>query len=350
MNKLNLILILCLLGKITFGQDTTFFDTKWNETNKQNSKFYRIQTKIEDKWLRMDYFSENNQIQMKGHFSSINPEIRTGYFEWFHSNGKIKHTGNYSENKPIGEHLWYFENGKIEAVENYSNGLLDGDYKEYFANGNPSFETKFVNGKQNGFTRYFRENGSVEAEGNTKDGDRNGEWKYYDENGNLLGTKEFKTEYFFEEAPIYLRLPNSQWYLANKQAGATTEYIFKRESIEDSLGRVIIPAIIVYFEDASDYNQDVVLYSIWKQKPFIQHGVKVDKIYTHENNEYKITINNLVLYKCSYSEKEFDHIFYMIHMITKNNKGVQVYLDMTKEITSEFEKEFVETIESLKEI
>ncbi len=78
--------------------------------------------------------------------------------------------------------------------------------------------------------------------------------------------------------------------------------------------------------------------------------MKVDKIYTHENNEYKITINNLVLYKCSYSEKEFDHIFYMIHMITKNNKGVQVYLDMTKEITSEFEKEFVETIESLKEI
>jgi antitoxin component YwqK of YwqJK toxin-antitoxin module len=350
MNKLNLILVLCLFTNLTFGQDTTFFDAKWKETNKQNSKFYRIQTEEEGKWLRIDHFSENNQIQMKGYFSSINPDIRIGYFEWFHLNGKIKHTGSYSEDKPIGEHLWYFENGKIEAIENYSNGLFDGIYKEYYENGNPSSETKFINGIQNGLTRYFREDGSLESEGNTKDGDRNGEWKYFDENGNLLGTNEFKTEYFFDEAPIYLRLPNSNWYLANKEEGKTTGYIFKRESIIDSLDREIIPAIMVYFEDANDYNQDVVLYSLWKQKPFIQHGVKIGKIYTHENTEYKISIKNLVLYKCSYSEKGFDHIFYMIHMITKNNKGVQIYLDMTKEITSEFEKEFVKTIESLKEI
>jgi antitoxin component YwqK of YwqJK toxin-antitoxin module len=344
-----LVIIFLFLTTSAFGQDTIFFDSNWKESNKLHSKFYRIQKKENDKWLRIDYFSENNQIQMKGYYSSINPEIQIGYCEWFHSNGKLRHKGNYEDNNEVGEHLWYFDNGEIEALENYKLGKLDGAYKEYFKNGKISTETSFAGGLQNGYSKYYREDGSLHSEGIFKDGDKDGAWKFYDANGKLLGTTEFKTEYIFPEANLFMKLPNSKWSLSNKVEGKLTQYIFKRESVEDKKGREIIPAIMVYIEDASNYKQDIVLYSFGKQKTFIEKGIKIDKVTTWEGTDFKISIKNLVLYKCHYKEKEFDHILYMIHIITKENKGVQIYLDMTKDVADEYEPEFLKTINSLEE-
>ena len=49
-----------------------------------------IEKKQGTKWLRTDYFVKNGQLQMKGTFSSLSPETRDGYFEWFFENGKLK--------------------------------------------------------------------------------------------------------------------------------------------------------------------------------------------------------------------------------------------------------------------
>jgi antitoxin component YwqK of YwqJK toxin-antitoxin module len=349
MKKLFQTLILCLLANSTFGQDTIYFDAKWKESNKLNSTFYRIQKKENDKWLRMDFFTENNQLQMKGYYSSINPDKEVGYFEWYFSNGKLKHKGDYEDGKAIGEHDWYSDNGKLDAIENYKSGKLDGVYKEYYKSGKLSLETLFSQGVQNGYTKYYREDGSLHSEGNFKDGDRNGVWKFYDENGKIISSNEFKTEYYFPEAKISMALPNSQWSLINKDSGKITSYVFKREEVEDDKGRKIIPAITLVIEDAGKYNQDAVLYSSWKEKPFIERGVKIDEIATWESKNYKISIKNLLLYKCHYTEKDFDHLFYMIHMISKENKGVQIYLDMTMDIAEKYEAEFLKTINSLEE-
>jgi antitoxin component YwqK of YwqJK toxin-antitoxin module len=350
MRTLLAIIMTCLFSNSLIGQDTLFFDSKWNETTKEKSKFFRIEKQENNKWLRTDYFSENNQIQMKGHYISLNPEKEDGYFEWFHSNGKIKHTGNYLNGEPIGEHLWYFDNGNIEAVENYKNGKLNGIFKEYYQNGNLNTETEFVDEIQFGYTKYFREDNSLHSEGNFKNGERNGLWKFYDESGNLVGTDEFETEYEITEANLFLKLPNTEWYLADKKQEKLTEYYFKRNPITDKNGIEIIPAIMVFVEDASSYNQDVTLYSIWKQKPFKESGIKTEKILVQDSEGFPLTYKNAYFIQNSYTAEGLDHLLFMIHIINKENKGIQIYLDMTKDIAEEYEKEFWKTIESIREL
>ena len=350
MIKIYFYLILFLsLTLQTFGQDTTYFDSKWKVTNEENASLYRIDKKTENGFERTDYFASNDQVQMQGEFFTINPEIKTGEFKYYHENGKIKHVGKYSDNKEIGTHKWYFDNGELEAVENYSQGKLDGEYKEFNRNGKPSTETYFENGLQNGQTKYYREDGSLNSEGLFKNGNRDGVWKYYDEQGNLLGTNEFKTDYIIEEANMFLRLPNTDWNLTDKVDGDLTQYYFKRSPITDKNGMEIVPAIMVFVEDASKYEQDVTLYSIWKRKPFMEKGIKIEETLIQDNENYPLTYKNAYFMKCSYSTNGLDHIFYMIHIINKENKGIQIYLDMTKDIATEYESEFWTTIKSIKE-
>jgi hypothetical protein len=287
---------------------------------------------------------------MTGYYSSIDPDVRIGYFEWFHSNGRLRHKGNYSDNKEIGEHIWYFENGNVEAIENYSLGKLDGIYKEYYESGKISTETQYKNGLQDGFTKFYREDGSLHSEGNYKEGDRNGLWKYYNESGELTGTSEFKTEYEIPEANMFLKLPNSKWSLTDKKEGNVTEYYFKRDPITDKNGNKIIPAIMVFVEDATQYKQDATLYTIWKRRPFQEKGVNIDQTLIQENKEYPLTYKNAYFMKGSYNSNGFDHIIFMIHIINKKNKGIQIYLDMTKDLAEEYEQEFWTTIRSIKEL
>ena len=154
MNKLiiNTILLL-ILSLNVFGQDTTFFDSKWKVCDKETSHYFRVEIKRGDKYLRTDYFTKDDQIQMQGHYISLNPEIKIGEFKWYHANGNIKHVGSHNDNLEINEHIWYFDNGNIEAVENYVDGKLDGEFKEYHQNGKISIETSFVSGIQQGYTK-----------------------------------------------------------------------------------------------------------------------------------------------------------------------------------------------------
>jgi antitoxin component YwqK of YwqJK toxin-antitoxin module len=304
-NYFYLILFLSLTLQ-TFGQDTIYFDLKWKVTNADKANFYQIE--------RTDYFASNGQVQMHGKYLTINPQIKSGEFKYYHKNGKLKYVGKYSDNKEIGTHNWYFGNGELEAVENYSQGKLDGKYKEFNRNGN-----------------------------------RDRVWKYDDEQGNLLGTNKFKTDYIIEEAKMFLKLPNTNWNLTDKIDGELTQYYFKRSPIIDKNGMEIVPAIMVFVEDASKYKQDVTLYSIWKRKPFLEKGIKIEETLIQDNENYPLTYKNAYFIKCSYSSNGLDHIFYMIHIINKENKGIQIYLDMTKDIATEYESELWTTIKSIKE-
>lgn len=345
---LNLFL-LSILTYNAFGQDTTYFDSKWKESTVDNANYYRVEIKTNEVFERTDYFASNKQIQMQGEYLTLRPEIKIGEFKWYHANGKLKHIGEYSDNKEIGTHKWYFDNGGIEAIENYTIGQLDGEYKEFNRNGNAVSETSFSNGLQNGLTKYFREDGSLHSVGQFKNSDRDGIWKYYDEQGKLIGTNVFKTDYMIEEANMFLKLPNSDWDLSEKIDGDLTQYYFKRTPIADKNGIDIIPAIMVFIEDASKYEQDVTLYSIWKRKPFMEKGIKIEQTLIQDNEDYPLTYKNAYFTKCSYTSNGLDHIFYMIHIINKESKGIQIYLDMTKDIADDYESEFWTTIKSIKE-
>lgn len=342
-------IIIILTIQYSYGQDTLYLDTKWNATNKKLATYYRIDKKESGLFFRKDFYSKGNQLQMKGSFQSVDPEVKVGPFEYYHANGKLKHTGEFVANKEIGEHIWYFENGQIEAMENYKEGKLNGEFKEYHKNGKLSTITSFLNGLQDGLTKYYREDGSLHSEGLFNKGYRDGLWNYFDENGKSIGTNEFKTDYVIPEANMFLKLANSEWGLTEKKEGDLTQYYFKRTSITDKNGKEIIPAIMVFIEDASKYEQDVTLYSIWKQRPFKEKGVKTEKILTQDNEDYPLTYKNAYFIECSYKQNELDHIFYMIYIINKDNKGIQVFLDMTKDIADDYISEFWTTIKSIRE-
>jgi hypothetical protein len=53
--------------------------------------------------------------------------------------------------------------------------------------------------------------------------------------------------------------------------------------------------------------------------------------------------------KASYTQNGIDHIFYMAHIIDKHDQGIQLYLDMTKDLGDQYEEEFLTTIRSIKD-
>jgi antitoxin component YwqK of YwqJK toxin-antitoxin module len=348
--KAFLLLILTVSCCLCFGQDTLFFDNGWKPTTKMYAEFFRIDKKENGKWTRMDYFYKTKQLQMKGTYTSLIPEVEDGYFEWYHANGKLKHKGNYANGKHVGEHLWYNDNGNLEAKENYKEGKLDGTYEEYYPDNKLIVKTTFASGLQNGWTIYYREDGIKHSEGNFKNGNRNGEWKYYDENGNIENTTIFKIDYEIKEAKMFLQLPNDEWFLAdNSNNKGLTQYIFKRNEIIDSNGRTIVPAIMLYIEDAKDYKQDLMVYSLQKRLAFSKMNIQINKILTPNDNDFPFSFfENAIFITASYSDKGFDHIFYMVHIINKEDKGIQLYMDMTKDIADEYEKEFWITLQSIK--
>ncbi|MEN8251740.1 MAG: hypothetical protein ABFS32_22665, partial [Bacteroidota bacterium] len=137
MKKYTLLALFIVISTINlFGQDTTYFDSKWKESNREESYYYRVDVKEGGLFTRTDFYIENDQIQMQGNYESLDPEIKTGHFVYYHSNGQLKHVGDYKNNKEIGEHLWYYDNGQTEAIETYEYGVLNGRYLEFSRDGN----------------------------------------------------------------------------------------------------------------------------------------------------------------------------------------------------------------------
>jgi hypothetical protein len=158
-----------------------------------------------------------------------------------------------------------------------------------------------------------------------------------------------KLDISIKEANMLLYMPNYSWKLVDYQKGNLTQYIFKRESINNKSGSDIIPAIMIYIDDAREYKQDITTYSMWKQKPFMEKGVKVDKILTWNDIDYPLSYTNSLFYKCHYTADNIEHILYMIHIINKRNKGIQIYMDITKDVDEQYIGEFMAVLKSIKE-
>ena len=340
------LMILNMICIIAIGQDTLHLDSNWAQTSKKNSSYYGIINK-NDVGFSKTLYTSNHQVVEIGNYSSINLEIKVGDFKSYYSNGNLKINGEYADNKRIGKHKNYHQNGKISIVENYCYGVLDGEYTGFHENGARSIETSYTNGLQNGITKYYHENDSLKSEGLFFNDNKSGNWKYYDEQGNFIITELFSINYSIEEAGMTLSLPNNKWSLKSKKTGELTYYIFHREPVYDGKGNTIIPTITVYIEDAQTYT-DLADFSSEKQKPFTNNGVTIDQTLNYKIKEYPIPYKNSYLFKTHYSNNNIDHLLYMIHILTKEKTGVQIIMDMTEDIASVYEHEFIKTLESIK--
>lgn len=144
------------------------------------------------------------------------------------------------------------------------------------------------------------------------------------------------------EVKIKLDLPNASWSLHEKKEMKTlTVYFFKREAILDNEVQVI-PNISVIVEDV-DKDVDAITYSIKKRT---QTGFKVSEVFAKDSK--KINFENAVCYKGNYTDaKDNEHTIYSLYGVN-NQKGFQVICDITTNLFSKVDSEFLATLKSIR--
>ena len=145
----------------------------------------------------------------------------------------------------------------------------------------------------------------------------------------------------FKEANLKLAIPNSHWHLQpREEKNGFVIYVFKRDPIQDSANRNIIPNAAVVIEKI-DPKMDVISYSMNKRATA---AFDVTKVFSHEDGT--ITYLNAVGYQGTYSDA-LAHTVYVVH--AKNgDKGVQIILDTTTETFTVMDPEFLQILKSIR--
>ena len=150
---------------------------------------------------------------------------------------------------------------------------------------------------------------------------------------------------------MFIRMPNDEWCLSKHSEDKIISYTFLRSPIKDSSGRAISPAILIYIDDAKIFDKNVTKFSITKRGNFVNVGLKLDKISSPSDKGYPIAYKNSLFMKTSYTDKNnMEHILYTAYIINNDDKGIQIYMDMTKDISKTCETEFMQAFKSIKEI
>ncbi|HEX9511945.1 MAG TPA: hypothetical protein VF939_15750 [Puia sp.] len=157
-------------------------------------------------------------------------------------------------------------------------------------------------------------------------------------------------DWTIKAAKMFLQLPNDQWFLANRSDTGFIQYVFKRNAIKDTQGHAIVPAIMLYVDDAAPYKGDIVAYSTNKRALFSGRNLETQKTLIPSNKDFPLAYKNSIEFIASYSSKGLEHILYMVYIITRENKGIQLYMDMTKEIAGKYGQEFLSTLHSIREL
>jgi antitoxin component YwqK of YwqJK toxin-antitoxin module len=169
MPKLCIMLLASLFAFKASAQDTTYtyYDSKWEECEKGEHKYYGKTFQIGDSlWGQWDYY-KGGAIQMRGSYLEKEKETRSGTF------------------------IYFQENGDTNALYDYVDGEREGRFITFHDNGNRKVQTHLTGGKQSGFTSYFHENGEISSKGEFSEGQRVGKWDYYDEDGEFIASEQY---------------------------------------------------------------------------------------------------------------------------------------------------------------
>lgn len=137
-----------------------------------------------------EFFYEDGKIKSRGKYNKSRKE---GKWTYYYHSGKIEQEGNYKKDSYQGQWRWYYENDKLHRDENYENGQEDGHFVEYDINGQVISEGNYIEGVKHGTWKYNI--GNHFEEGNYRDDQKDGIWKHYYETGELKYEGEFKRGY-----------------------------------------------------------------------------------------------------------------------------------------------------------
>jgi len=154
-----------------------YFSDSYNFTWKncaENRRYTKIDS-LGDFYKSFIDIDANNTIMAKGYYYD---GVKNGYFETFHSNGRLKSKGNFKDHLPVGTWNYFYEDGKperellISSVDTFLIQFYDEQGGHTVIDGNGKF-----NGLVAASDRFF--NTRIIASGKIVNGKADGEWKSY---------------------------------------------------------------------------------------------------------------------------------------------------------------------------
>jgi antitoxin component YwqK of YwqJK toxin-antitoxin module len=165
---------------------------------------------------------------------------KTGYWEARHSNGSVRYSGRFHNDKPIGEFRYYYDNGALRAINLFSNNGLRASHTAFSPNGTRIAEGLYFEQKKDSTWLFYSDvDGvliSIEEYKNDKahgksitlypdteqaaelvnyfEGKRNGEWIKYYEDGSVLNTGFYKDD--FLHGPVTFYHPNGKIHIQGR--------------------------------------------------------------------------------------------------------------------------------------
>lgn len=136
--------------------------------------------------------------------------LKQGSWQKMHANGKLKYTGTFVNDKPVGTFYYYYDNGKVEAINvfdphvkglarntfyhdngnilsqgNYINQQKDSTWNYYSFDNHLVAQETYVNNQVVGVSKKFYLNGKLSEETYFENGIENGNWRSYYPTGQL---------------------------------------------------------------------------------------------------------------------------------------------------------------------
>ncbi len=145
--------------------------------------------------------------------------------------GNIRVKGKFDKLVPIGKWYLFYKNGKLMAHYNYSEeGNLDGVFVEYYSNGQVKISGVFLNNKQNKLWKTYFSDGILETEGAMLEGKRYKQWNYYFSSGRIKEVSNYNVRGELHGDLItydkFGTLVSKANYVENKINGEYTEYYY----------------------------------------------------------------------------------------------------------------------------
>jgi len=288
--------ILSLLPFAIFSQNINekkiYLDSLWNETSKENHKYYRIVESYDSQkelYKIKDYY-RSGVLQMEGNSLIRDALIKEGEFVFYYENGNKKNIAHYYKSRLIGKYDEWYENGLKKAEGEYfesKNGILT-NYKLYqFWNSEGKQTVIDGNGYYEDITKDYSEAGNIKngfKEGVWK-GEYDKKYKYIEEykKGEIVSgistdedNKEYKydvleikpepmkgVQHFYRYIIKNFKTPNEY---SNIKGKILTSFIIDKD------GQIVEPKIIKSLNETLDQEAIRVLTSYEKWKPAKKRG------------------------------------------------------------------------------
>lgn len=144
-------------------------------------------------------------------FNQTDPKgLKQGFWKGYFENKKLKYTGSFKDNKPVGTFKRFYPDGELRAIMVYNaagtkayttlyyktgtkaaEGIYIGNLKDSIWNYYSYYDKtltsreKYVHGKKEGISVNYYSTGKISQELEYKNDIKNGIWKQYYDNGSL---------------------------------------------------------------------------------------------------------------------------------------------------------------------